>query len=255
MPANLDDASNQYKQTEAQLEAIEAEIKAAQSLTSAKLPTLALRTLYDKDSNFDKGVLYLAKHYRDVRRVRGDGNCFYRALLYGMCEALLIRSDERQRITTKIRASLDQLVTNHGYERYTLEAFWEELVELLENMTQDSLHSTLNEENATSDYATWYFRVLTSAHLKADPDRFVHFIEEHPDIPTFCAKEVEPMGRECGMVQVLALAEVLEVNVVVEYLDGRDFGDKLQQHQFGPEDSKTKVTLLYRPGHYDILYK
>lgn len=86
-----------------------------------------------------------------------------------MCEALLIRPDERQRITTKIRASLDQLVTKHGYERYTLEAFWEELVELLDTMTQDSLHSTLNEENATSDYATWYFRVHTSAHLKADP--------------------------------------------------------------------------------------
>ena len=91
MPADPDDAANKYKQTEAQLEAIETEIRETQSLTSEKLPTDALRTLYDKDSNFDKGVSYLAKHYRNVRRVRGDGNCYYRALLYGMCESLLIR--------------------------------------------------------------------------------------------------------------------------------------------------------------------
>jgi len=253
MPADPEDSNNKYKQTEAQLEAIEKEIKETQSLTSEKLPTDALRTLYDKDSNFDKGVLYLAKNYRDVRRVRGDGNCFYRALLYGMCESLLIRPQERQRIIAKIQESIDE-ITKYGYERFTVEAFWEELVELLQNMTEETLHTTLNEENATSDYATWYFRVLTAAHLKADPDRFVHFIE-YPDIISFCAKEVEPMGKECEMVQVMALAEMLEVNILVEYLDGRDFESKLHQHQFGPADSKTKVTLLYRPGHYDILYK
>jgi hypothetical protein len=63
------------------------------------------------------------------------------------------------------------------------------------------------------------------------------------------------MGKEADMVQVLALAEVLQINVIIEYLDGREFHDKLTQHQFGPPEVKTKVTLLYRPGHYDILYR
>lgn len=256
MPADLQDATNKYKQTEAQLEAIESEIRETQSLTSEKLPTTALLTLFERDSNHAKGVEYLAKHYRDVRRVRGDGNCYYRALLYGMCEHLLVRREERERITALIQNSIDQLTTKHDYERYTIEAFWEEFVELLQTMTQDTLHAKLNEENSTSDYATWYCRVLTAAHLKADPDRFIHYLE-YPDVVEFCTREVEPMGKECGMVQVLALAEVLQVNVVIEYLDGRELleGNKLQQHSFGPEESKTKVTLLYRPGHYDILYR
>ena len=30
------------------------------------------------------------------------------------------------------------------------------------------------------------------------------------------------MGKECGMVQVLALAESMGVKVNIEYLDGRD---------------------------------
>ena len=259
MPADPQDTNYKYKQTEAQLEAIETEIRATQSLTSEKLPTDALKSLYQEPdaANFAKGVQYLAKHYRNVRRVRGDGNCYYRALLYGMCEHLLVRREERERITTLIQNSIEELTTKHGYERYTIEAFWEEFVELLQTMTQDTLHAKLNEENSTSDYATWYCRVLTAAHLKADPDRFVHFLEDYPDVFAFCTREVEPMGKECGMVQVLALAEVLGVNVVIEYLDGRELleGNKLQQHSFGPQDSKTKVTLLYRPGHYDILYR
>ena len=41
-----------------------------------------------------------------------------------------------------------------------------------------------------------------------------------------------------------------------EYLDGRPFDNNgLTLHEFGNMDSKTKVTLLYRPGHYDILYE
>ena len=71
------------------------------------------------------------------------------------------------------------------------------------------------------------------------------------------------MGRESEMVQVLALAEAMSVDVAIEYLDGRHFDKALTRHEFGPSQndsgseagsSTTKVTLLYRPGHYDILY-
>ena len=149
-----------------------------------------------------------------------------------------------------------------GYERFTMEMFWEELVDLLQDLASTTplsfsdLHMKLNEENATSDYCTWFLRVLTAAHLKSDPDRFVHFLEgNYMDIPTFCSREVEPMGKECGMVQVLALAESLAVKVNIEYMDGRELGGgKLTKHEFGPETSRTVLTLLYRPGHYDILY-
>ena len=79
------------------------------------------------------------------------------------------------------------------------------------------------------------------------------------DISTFCAREVEPMGKECGMVQVIALAEALGVRVNVEYLDGRPFKDKLMMYKFGPDPNSEgnflEISLLYRPGHYDILYK
>ena len=244
---NLND-QEKYRQTESQLDAIEAEIRRNQPLTSKIQDILSLRKKYVEGSSFDKGVLHLAKTYRAIRTVRGDGNCYYRAFLYSLCET----TTELDRIIKVVEESLDH-VEECGFERFTIESFWDELLDFLKSLPRD-FHNDLNEENSISDYASWYMRILTAVHLKRDPDRFVHFLdEEYLDLETFCRQEVEPMGKECGMLQVLALAESLGVKVEIEYLDGRDC--VTTQHSFGPEGAKTVLTMLYRPGHYDILYR
>jgi hypothetical protein len=148
--------------------------------------------------------------------------------------------------------------------------------------TQNDLHKRLNAEGETADFCTWYMRILTACQLKSDPDRFASFLcfedgagageyvhnphlSSAENIADFCLREVEPMGRECTMVQVLALAEILEVTVAIEYLDGRPFDDDrgLILHEFAlPSPVQTphllnheseqslrkwsKVILLYR---------
>jgi hypothetical protein len=37
----------------------------------------------------------------------------------------------------------------------------------------------------------------------------------------YCQREVEPMGKECEQVHVIALTEYLGVGVCIEYMDGR----------------------------------
>jgi len=64
------------------------------------------------------------------------------------------------------------------------------------------------------------------------------------------------MGRECGMVQVLALAEAFQVLVKIEYLDAnaqKETNSGLIMHTFGKKGG-VELHMLYRPGHYDILY-
>lgn len=57
------------------------------------------------------------------------------------------------------------------------------------------------------------------------------------------------------MVTALALAEAVGVQVKIEYLDGHALvNGKVAQHTVGPESATLHLTLLYRPGHYDILY-
>jgi Peptidase C65 Otubain len=79
-----------FQQTQVQLETIAAEIREEQPLTSdlMSLDDLRSKAQYEVGSNFDKGVTILANDYQGVRTIRGDGNCYYRAFLYSLCEKL-----------------------------------------------------------------------------------------------------------------------------------------------------------------------
>lgn len=61
------------------------------------------------------------------------------------------------------------------------------------------------------------------------------------------------MYIEADHIHVSALTAALGVSVGVVYMDR---GDALEvnEHVF-PEGSNPQIHLLYRPGHYDILYK
>lgn len=60
------------------------------------------------------------------------------------------------------------------------------------------------------------------------------------------------MTRESDHIHITALTSALGVPIRVEYMD-RGGDDATTAHCF-PEESSPKFTLLYRPGHYDILY-
>lgn len=263
------DASTLVKQTEARMAEIEAETK-KQPLTSKPCSISQLEVEYvDSDADFMVGLKALQEDYKEMRTVRGDGNCYYRAFLYSLVEHMMQNAAEGKKILDYFKTKSWKEVLAQGYDEIALEIFYEALVDLLERVVDGktdvaAFHDEMNEENATSDYCTWYLRVVTATHLKQDPDRFMPFLidaqsgggDTFLDINQFCAKYIEPMGQECEQVQVLALAEAVGVDVRIEYLDGRQLqlDNKLSHHQFGPENATTHLTLLYRPGHYDILY-
>lgn len=61
------------------------------------------------------------------------------------------------------------------------------------------------------------------------------------------------MSKESDHIHIIALAQALNVPILVEYMD-RGEGGTVNNHIF-PEGSEPRIFLLYRPGHYDILYK
>ncbi|KAH8028411.1 hypothetical protein HPB51_016524 [Rhipicephalus microplus] len=65
-------------------------------------------------------------------------------------------------------------------------------------------------------------------------------------------QEVEPMYKESDHIHVISLTRNLGVGVRIEYMD-RNLSGKVNTHDF-PEDCEPRFHLLYRPGHYDILY-
>lgn len=60
------------------------------------------------------------------------------------------------------------------------------------------------------------------------------------------------MGKESDHIHLKALTDALGVCIRVEYMDRVD--THTCNHINFPEDSKPTIVLLYRPGHYDILY-
>ena len=61
------------------------------------------------------------------------------------------------------------------------------------------------------------------------------------------------MYRESDHIHVIAITKAINVGVKIVYMD-RSEQDETTEHCF-PEDSIPKLNILYRPGHYDILYQ
>lgn len=119
-----------------------------------------------------------------------------------------------------------------------------------EECTDDKLEEWFNDPDL-SNYFVVYFRLLTSAHLKANAAFFENFIDGYQSVQDFCSYEVEPIGKESDHIHIIALTGFLNIAIEIVYLNHTD--DGLSKHCF-PEDSNPQFTLLYRPGHYDVLY-
>lgn len=233
--------------------------------------TDCLKSFYKENIGFLRAIDWLCEKSFRMRRVRGDGNCFYRALLFGYLDQLLVKlssSDDKEaaqreldRLTSVMKGSMEDLV-KVGYNEFAIETFFDMFVELLEQLPTMSRESLLAEfqEGGSGDHYTWYMRAMTAGYMKSHPDDYFPFIVAegvYPDIFAFCEKEVEPMGKECEQMQITALTAYLKLSCKIIYVDGHLLEEQeptTHVFQAASEDTSMSITLLYRPGHYDLLY-
>ncbi|KAJ6712931.1 UBIQUITIN THIOLESTERASE PROTEIN OTUB [Salix purpurea] len=201
-------------------------------------------------------IKVLADKYAAIRRTRGDGNCFFRSFMFSYLEHILETQDraEVDRIKIKVeecRKTLQGL----GYVDFTFEDFFALFLEQLDDVLQGNENSMSPEEllnrsrdQSVSDYIVMFFQILEQ----------------------FCKSSVEPMGEESDHMHITALSEALGVPIRVVYLDRSSCdagGVSVNHHNFVPapgnlpsatsassESINPFITMLYRPGHYDILY-
>ncbi|XP_058751189.1 OVARIAN TUMOR DOMAIN-containing deubiquitinating enzyme 1-like [Vicia villosa] len=224
-------------------------------------------------------IKVLAEQYAAIRRTRGDGNCFFRGFMFSYLEHLLEAQDkaEIERIKANIERSRKALQTL-GYAELTFEDFFTLFLEQLEDVIQGKETSISHEElvlrsrdQSVSDYVVMFFRFVTSAAIQNRSEFFEPFIMglTNTSVEQFCKSAVEPMGEESDHVHITALSDALGVPIRVVYLDRSSCdtgGVSVNHHDFIPsagdlpsssgssEKKNPFITLLYRPGHYDILY-
>jgi ubiquitin thioesterase protein OTUB1 len=267
---------------------IREESMADRLLVGPREPMAALEAEYASGSPvFTAKVAALARGYDAVRRTRGDGNCFFRAFLFAYLEGLVARRDleERDRVLRALE-SVRPTLLDAGYEELVLEAPLEMLIDMLraigsptDPLTLPTLESNARSEDV-SNYLVFFLRMVTAAEVRRRADFFAPFVMgmSDLDVESFCRSCVDPMGEEADHVQVVALSDALGIPLRVAYLDrsvhpgggsgggaqggnGSEGGEEVavDMHDFVPEtvslvEKAPRVHLLYRPGHYDILY-
>lgn len=247
-------------------------------LIGAPAPLRELETEYAANPKFLRKIqaAVTAEPEQTFRRIRGDGNCFYRGYVFGVlcwmsstlrAEGAASEADKAlaASLMATLEGSLDVLLAQ-GYEKFTMEDFSEAFLELFQwvqkdKPTQQQIVEKLSDEG-TDQYMITYARYLTSSYLASHSAEYAPFVPEGRTIDEFRRSEVEPVNHEADYLQIVAFTHVMQVGVQVCYLDqssgasgsasSASAEDSMHKYTF-PEGAQTKVNLLYRPGHYDVL--
>merc|ERR1712227_628769 len=160
------------------------------------------------------------------------------------------------KVKESLEPSKDQMV-KLGMPEFTVEDFYDNFMETLNSLAGEEktnlsdLLQTFNDEGM-SNYLVVFLRLLTSKQLQLEGEFYQNFMEGGRSVAEFCNTEVEPMYKESDHIHIIGLTAAAKLGVRVIYLD-RGSGDEVVHHDF-PEDSQPEIHVLYRPGHYDVLY-
>jgi ubiquitin thioesterase protein OTUB1 len=129
-----------------------------------------------------------------------------------------------------------------------------EQLEVLErNPSPSVLERVIFNDSSVDGYLIALMRCCCGSFLKQNSDEFAPILPEgFSSIDQFVRSEVDPMSRDCEYLQVVALSKALNVRLKIVYLDQSDGAPTV--HQFGESCDDAEVALLYKPGHYDVLY-
>ncbi|KIO30472.1 hypothetical protein M407DRAFT_242212 [Tulasnella calospora MUT 4182] len=249
-------------------------------LISSAEPLSALREEYTNGTgNFLEKIEWLmSQGWRGLRRTRGDGDCFYRSLAYAYVERLLFADDQDLAVasTKSILEAKLKVLEQVGFEKLAYEDFYDAFVEVIDLIVKPNQHGRKLDANGLLEFfqtpelsnsAVFFLKLVTSAQMRSEPALYEGFLM-NPDtgdpmgVKEFCERFVEAAGKEADDPMISALTSALSVPVNVAYLSNAGFSDSSHKVNFVEFQSEgtglsgaEPITLLYRPGHYDILEK
>lgn len=164
-------------------------------MISEELPVATLNNEYADDPIYTRKVQDIEKKYKFFRRVRPDGNCFFRGFAFAILEYLIKHQEEFvkfKKIAEESKAKLLQL----NFPQFTIEDFYDTFIEVITkvepkgNQAQvlEELYKVFNEQGY-SDYVVVYLRLITSGKLQEESDFYSNFIDgSYGSVAEFCHK-------------------------------------------------------------------
>ncbi|KAI8065361.1 peptidase C65 Otubain-domain-containing protein [Gilbertella persicaria] len=225
-------------------------------------PVSNLLEEFKDNEPFLRKINNLGHQHDKIRRCRGDGNCFFRAFAFAWFESALKQDKATYEANLNKLKHSENLLETSGFQKLAFEDFYDVAVQQFKGLNPNDPDMLLVnfQSDEISNAIVMHFRFIASAYLRLHSAEYEPFlIDEMISIDEFCSMHVEAFGRESDHLQIIALSKALDVPIQVVYLDG-GVDDQAAIHEFWPseqdekEKSKKAIKLIYRPGHYDILY-
>lgn len=275
------DAAAAAAASDAQAREIAAEVEASPLLSEREPPSILLPS-YAENAAFAGKLSDLCRRWAGIRRCRGDGSCFYRSFLVsagerfidagvappGSARAAASAASPLQGVYSALLATVagaDAALIALGYSASTVPDFTGALAEWLAALAAPGaskaaqVHAPFREQ-MTGFYLIYALRLLVSLEMQSHEEDYRDFVlgaTEHASVRAFCAAEVELSSVDADQMQIVALVRACRCSLDIAYLDAAP-GDAVQVISFPQEGGARPpllATLLYRPGHYDIVYE
>jgi hypothetical protein len=227
------------------------------------------------EPKFLEAVESISKIYSGFRRIGGDGNCYYRAVAFGLLEQFVVNSRANLLSLHDIFATV-----TYDIDSYEASAHNDLLQVLFEasagNMWLDTeqLQTTFLTSNGRFDEALVRgCRNLLSTYLVTKEDDemengldlkscILSVYEDVTDMEAYCNKYVRRMGEDAegAFLELGLLPSILRTSCVIHNLDLHHLDNYSNQKEIECPyksingDQLGLVHILLRPGHYDLLY-
>ena len=239
---------------------IRQQIELTSPLISEELPINILLNDYKSNLEYSNSIKEITNKYKHIRKVRRDGNCFYRSFIYRIFEYICMKNNKNlyEHIVKKITESKDLIIRN-GYDWTFIEDFYNHFylefyhcfnsLETKGVTVRDYLDN-LFKDKEKGNYLIYFIRFCIAAFLKENS----YLYEVYVDGPfgNWVSAEVEAIDHEADQIQIMACVNYFDIGVRIEYLNPNK--NEVMKFPEDKPDDQIFVTVLFTPGHYDLLY-
>ena len=235
------------------------EIEQTTPLVSEELNINTLIEEYKSNEEYSKSIENISKKYKFLRKIRRDGNCFYRAFIFRLFEHICIKNDKIlfEKIKQKILES-KELTERNGYDWMVVEDFYDlflkEFTDCFNSLTykttvRDYLDALFKDKDK-GNYLIYFLRFCIASYLKENKEKYQLYIEG--PFENWVRNEVEAIDHEADEIQIMGCVNYFDIGVKIECLN-KNKREVVKLPEDKP-DEEFFIFLLFTPGHYDILY-
>lgn len=208
---------------------------------------LEIESIADRYINtpFHEEIKKLARSNAKIREVRRDGNCFYSAVIFLLLEHHLKSPSALEDLLSSLQ-EVNELLRAMKIEQYLVEEFTDPFFSTIKSAAIGNPIELEGLDEVFWGYTVVYFRMITSAYVRKHKEKFQKFLKT--DAEEYCKGQVEASGQYAGEIEMIALAEALNLSFDIVCLEK----NTVQVYSRG--NGEKIGSLLYMPDHFDIIY-